>query len=232
MMSPGLLLIFLMFVACNKEVAEVTAPVPFSSTTYQSLGGYDFMGKPDNLMAPDVISSNMLSFIGNTLPDLKDLRVTHPDLLTTDAIADISIKLKSDVFITFVAQGTSAKNAFAFYTYPSDAPPVSAKDIKTIVYVFPNTGSSTPLRSGDKVKIGTFDKGVSVGFVLLSDAWNATTKKLNNTAVHFCSNDVLNPEADVNLRKEAGFRRLCSYGGILYSRRPGMSITTPAIAKI
>ncbi len=37
----------------------------------------------------------------------------------------------------------------------------------------------------------------------MKNAWNPSTKTINNTAVHFCSNDVLNPEYDQNLKKHA-----------------------------
>ena len=57
--------------------------------------------------------------------------------------------------------------------------------------------------AGDNVKIGRFAAGTSIGFVLLKNAWNTTTKTLDNDVVHFCSNDVLNPEVDPNLKKHA-----------------------------
>jgi hypothetical protein len=38
---------------------------------------------------------------------------------------------------------------------------------------------------------------------LLQKAWDTTTNILSNKVVHFCSNDVLNPEVDPNLKKHA-----------------------------
>ncbi|HTM91053.1 MAG TPA: DUF4114 domain-containing protein, partial [Flavisolibacter sp.] len=76
-------------------------------------------------------------------------------------------------------------------------------DIQKITYVFPNAGHLSPLWAGDKVKIGSFNAGTSIGFVLMQDAWNDATKTLNNAAVHFCSNDVLNPETNPALKKHA-----------------------------
>ena len=38
---------------------------------------------------------------------------------------------------------------------------------------------------------------------MLQGAWNSTSKTLDNKAVHFCSNDVLNPEVDPKLKKHA-----------------------------
>jgi len=69
--------------------------------------------------------------------------------------------------------------------------------------VFPNSGALTPLHRGDKVKIGRFEAGTSLGFVLLQKSWDTTTNVLSNKVVHFCSNDVLNPEVDPSLRKHA-----------------------------
>ncbi|MES1226734.1 MAG: DUF4114 domain-containing protein, partial [Bacteroidota bacterium] len=56
---------------------------------------------------------------------------------------------------------------------------------------------------GDKVKLGSFNPGTSIGFVLMQNAWDTTNATLNNKAVHFCSNDVLNPETDPAKKKHA-----------------------------
>lgn len=193
--------VLLMFAACKKE--EVTKKVDFTGTTYKTLGTYDADGTPAYLLSRDAISSSMLSYIETTLVEKADLRNSHPELLNTSAIADIPITKASDVYITFVSQVTTSTNALAFYTYPTNSPLASSKDIDTITYVFPSVGTGTKLKAGDKVKIGTFQPGRSIGFVLLKNAWNTTTKALDNTAVHFCSNDVLNPEVDPNLKKHA-----------------------------
>ena len=198
----SLLIIISMIVACKKEA--VTKPVEFTSTTYQNLGTWDTSGVPAYLLTPrDVISADLQSYINNTLVEKSDLRTTNPELLTTKAIADIAITQPSDVTITYVSQLTTSSNALAFYTYPTNAPPASAKDIQKITYIFPNIGTGTKLKAGDRAKIGRFDAGTSIGFVLMKSAWNTATKTLDNNAVHFCSNDVLNPEVDPNLKKHA-----------------------------
>ncbi len=188
-------------ISCKKD--PVTKTVEFNSTTYEGLGTFDDLGEPNNLTTADSISSALLAFANTTLPERSDLRNTNPELLTTKAIADIAIISQSDVFITFIAQGTGFTNTFAFYTYPTNKQPSSTADIKKIIYVFPNAGKSTPLKKGDKVKIGRFDAGTSIGFVLLKSGWDSTTHTINNKSVHFCSNDVLNPEVDPNLKKHA-----------------------------
>lgn len=194
--------IVLTFISCKKK-DPVTKEVKFTSTTYKTLGSFSSDGKPDYLTTPDAYSPTLMTFIQTTLPQGKDLRLSHPELLTTDAIADIKITQPSNVFITFVLQGAGMTNAFAYYTYPTGQSPQSAKDIGVITYIFPSCGNGTPLKAGDKVNLGEFQPGTSIGFVLLQNGWDTTTRKDNNGAVHFCSNDILNPEVDPALKKHA-----------------------------
>lgn len=186
------------FSACQKE--PVTKPVEFTTTEYQTLSPFTATGKPGNTESESV-SQGLISFSSDNLPERQDLRTTNPSLLSGNTTTDMAITKKSDVYLTFVSQGTGYKDAIAYYTYPTTQPPASPKDIKTIYYVFPNAGYNTPLKAGDKVKLGTFEAGTSIGLVLMKDAWDPTSNKLNNGAVHFCYNDVLNPEIDPQLKK-------------------------------
>lgn len=198
-----LFILILIFAACKKDVV-VTKPVDFTSTSYQALGSYDAYGTPSYLInPPDAISSNLLTFMNSILVEKSDLRKRHPELLSINAIADIAMIKPADVYITFVSQQTTSANTLAFYTYPTNTPPASPKDIKTITYFFPSAGLGSKLKAGDKVKIGRFEVGTSIGFALMKSAWNATTKTVDTQVVHFLSNDVLNPEVDPNLKKHA-----------------------------
>src|SRR6187401_2777114 len=82
--------------ACEKKEQSVTRPVEFTDTKYANLGSFDNAGKPDVLLK-DAISTNIQSFINTTLPENADLRNSHPELLTSSAIADIAITQSSDV---------------------------------------------------------------------------------------------------------------------------------------
>ena len=73
--------------ACKKHPTDGGK---FAGTTYQTLGTYDTSGKPANLLK-DTISSSLLSFIDSTLPNQKDLRISHPEFFKSSAIADIII---------------------------------------------------------------------------------------------------------------------------------------------
>ena len=184
--------------SCRKD--PVTKPVEFKSTAYNALASYDINGKPDNLLK-ETISTDLLHFIDTLLPDGKNLSVTHPELFTNPEIGDITITEPSTVYITFVKQSGANNNSIAFYTYPTSKPPTKPKDIKQITYFFPSAGSLSPLAAGDKVNLGNFEPGISIGFVLMQDAWNPKKHNLNNDAVHFCTNDALNPEVDPKLKK-------------------------------
>ena len=137
------------------------------------------------------------------MKDSRNLTVSNPELFTNNAIADIRIVKPATIYMTFVYQNTSGNSALGFYTYLTNNPPKTAKDIQNITYVFPNAGGTTPLKPGDKVKLGTFQPNTSVGFVLMVGAWNNQTKTINPNAIHYCSNDVLNPESTPALKKHA-----------------------------
>ncbi len=197
-----LLIFLLIFNACKKD-KSVTKEVNFTSTTYKTLGTYSSLGKPDYLLTPDIITENLLSYIENNLPDGQDLRLTHPELFSSTAVADIKITQSSDVFVTFVSGVAGYSNSIAFYTYRTGIYPATVKDIPIMTYIFPSAGHLTPLQAGDKVKIGRFEPGTSIGFVLLQQGWDSTRHVLDNNVVHFLSTDALNPEVDPALKRHA-----------------------------
>lgn len=204
-MKLSTLFVILLFVGCKKAGTTSdntpTKPVSFTDTFYENLCTWDGNGRPDCLVAPDTISAALFNFMNNSLPEGKDLRITNPALLSSTASADIAITQASDVYITFLYQATSSYNSFGYYTFPTGQPPKAASDIKKIIWAFPNLKSNVPLQPGDKVKLGRFEAGTSIGFVLLQNGWDDGKKKPIETAVHFCSNDALNPESDPSLKK-------------------------------
>ena len=195
-----LLAIILILNACKKD--PVTTPVNFTATNYVTLSPYNSRGLPDILLK-DTISPALLNFIDTLLPDGKNLTIRHPELFASSAIGDITITSPSTVYITFVNQTADNNNAIAFYTYPTGQSPTKPTDISKMTYVFPNAGGHTPLQPGDKANIGNFTVGTSIGFVLMANAWDTSSSSLNNNAVHFLTNDALNPEVSPTLKKHA-----------------------------
>ena len=193
------LVVSLLFTACRKEKATG----PFAGTDYKTLGKFDKNGLPNYLLPKDNISLELQNFMSEYLVNGKNLVLSHPQLFTNSAIADIKVTKPSTIYMTFVQQDAGTSNALAFYVYPTNNPPATAKDIEKITYAFPNVGPSTSLKPGDKVSLGQFNPGVSIGFVLLINAWDKKAKSLNNNSIHYCTNYVLNPENNPGLRKHA-----------------------------
>lgn len=196
------------FTACKKGSASGPQPpfvtVTFKETQYKYIGTYDSIGRPvDYLLNRDTLSQDLINFIGSSLPAGQDVSKSNPSLLSSNS--DLNLDQKSDVFITFVSEGASQLNTLGFYTYPTNSPPKKATDVKTIMYMFPNASllgwAGGGLNPGEKIKIGSFEKGTSIGFVLLEKGWDSVTRKVNPNVYHFCSNELLNPETDPNLKK-------------------------------
>jgi LruC domain-containing protein len=169
------------------------------------------LGRPAYLLSTgDVIDASLLSYINASLPEAKSLTTTHPEYLTSSVTSTINVTAKSDIWVTFVSEGAAYKNGLGYYTYKTNSPPTQATGgllfggIDEVTYVFPNasaTGSGGGLKSGDKVKLGTFEAGTTVAFVLFQDAW--TGSGVNTSATKFYSNDKFNPESTAAARKHS-----------------------------
>jgi hypothetical protein len=191
----------IVFGSCKKSAVQGPAAVPFAATEYKYIGKVDTLGRPENLLKRDTLTKELTQYIDSLLPEGKS--ITKTSLLSSNS--DLNITQKSEVYITFVTEGAGQLNTLGYYTYPTSAPPKKATDISKIVYMFPNASLDGwfggGLQQGDKISIGTFEPGTSIGFVLLEGGWNSTKKEVSTTVNHFCSNEVLNPESDPNLKK-------------------------------
>lgn len=191
---PALLLLSVGLIACKKgPVNGGSTPVEFVKTEYSYMGTYDNSGRPNYLAQSDVISADFKSFVSSKLPESSDIRTTNPEYLKN---ADLAVTVKSDVFITFVSEGTGFPNTVGYYSYKTGSSPTKPEDIKNIVYIFPHAQSNSggTLKAGDKVNLGVFESGTSIGFVLIEGGWDVATQKVNDKAPHYCSNKELNPE--------------------------------------
>jgi LruC domain-containing protein len=160
-------------------------------------------GVPKYLVTSDVVNSTLLSYVNASLPEGKPVTTTHPNYLSSTVTSTLNITATADVWVTFVAEGAGNLNSLAYYTYPTGTPPTSAADIKTATLIFPNAsglGSGGGLQAGNKVKLGTFSAGTSVGFILLAYAWNGSGVDVINTPKYY-STDALNPETTSTLQK-------------------------------
>ncbi|UEG53328.1 LruC domain-containing protein [Mucilaginibacter daejeonensis] len=182
-----------------------TASTAFVNTTTYPRN----LGRPVYLEAtPDVVDASLLSYINASLPEGSKVQNTHPEYLASTATSTINVTKASDVYVTFVSEGAGYQSTLAYYTYKTGFPPVFTATgtllggIDKITYVFPNAsayGSGGGLKAGDKVKLGNFEAGTSIAFVLMQNAW--TGSGVSTSAQKFSSDAGFNPESTASLRK-------------------------------
>lgn len=165
-------------------------------TNYEALGNYNSSGVPDYLEPNrDIITSEMLSFINASLPEGQPVPDYHPKYIAENAQSNLVITETADVWMTFVHEGAGYKNILGYYTYPTGSEPASVEDIETVYVAFPNAsfqGSGGGLYAGDKVNLGRFEPGTTIGFTLMANGWRGSI----TSGIHqVYSNNDLNPES-------------------------------------
>lgn len=172
--------------------------------TYKHLSNYNSLGVPGNLTVPDQVDASLLNDINAALPENYQVPLAHPEYLASGNDVDLHLKEPSDVWITFVHEGAGYKNVLGFYTYPTQNPPQTAADIDTTYILFPNAsfaGSGGGLKSGDKIHLGQFTAGTSLGWVLIQDAYDPYSSGVLVNNQKFYSNPDFNPEHTALLRQ-------------------------------
>jgi len=192
----------------NAALAEIEGAVrgenARTSATFKTLGSWNSQGIPAYLESNrDVISAGLLERINASLPEGKPVPQFHPDYLADDVKTNVEITQTADVWVTFVHEGAGWTNSLGFYTYPTNNPPVSRDDISEITFIFPNVsfqGSGGGLRSGDKVRIGRFEAGTSIGFVLMAQGWTSSNASAGGGRYMHFTHPGLNNEDDPSIR--------------------------------
>ncbi|MXV14466.1 LruC domain-containing protein [Hufsiella ginkgonis] len=192
--------------AQGNKILSAAGPATIAEAKYTYLSTYSENGRPESNRDAtlEAISGEFLLNSNISLPEDKDVAVRHPDDLKKTTVNTLTIREKSDIWVTFVSEGSENLNTIGFYTYPTGSAPKTADDIKEVFYVFPNAsgkGSGGEMISGDRVKLGSFDAGVSIGFVLFENGWDG--KKVNPAVQKYYSSDALNPETDELLKRHS-----------------------------
>jgi LruC domain-containing protein len=120
---------------------------------------------------------------------------SHPDYVASNIETNLNITALSDVWLTFLTEGAGYKNSIAYFKYPTATPPTRESDIDTLHIVLPNAsllGSGGSLVSGNKVWLGRFPSGTSIGFALIANGWTGSAVGSGLHKVY--SIDALNPE--------------------------------------
>ena len=166
---------------------------------YTWLGTFTTLGVPNYLeKVSDVITQSLLNDINSSLPEYKRLPDSHPQYLANGNEGNVVLSETADVWITFVSEGAGYYNTIGYYTYDAKTPPKSKTDITKYNIIFPNASmnlsglqSGGGLKSGNKVKLGTFTKGQALGWFIVANGWNGTT--VTNPPTYY-SDPLLNPE--------------------------------------
>ena len=173
-----------------------------ASFTYTFMGSFDANGVPKYLETQaDKITQGLLDSVNTSLPEGLHLPITHPEYLATGNEPDYVVTQLADVWVTFLGETSSNANSLGYYTYTTGSKPKAITDISNFTIVYPNAslkGSGGGENSGDKVKIGRFAPGTSIGWFLVVNGWNGTT--VSNAPTYF-SDEKLNPETDPTKQK-------------------------------
>ncbi len=160
------------------------------------IGNWDSQGVPSYLASGrDALNTPILKRLNSNLPDNRPVPVYHPQYLTNTSA--IEVQQNSDIWITFIHEGTINRNSLGYYTYPKNNPPANTADISSIKIAFPNLSyrnSGGGLVSGDKVYLGSFSPDSAIGFVILTDAYDISSATVGNGTNQYYTNETLNPE--------------------------------------
>jgi len=213
------------FSSCKKDAElsptkAVDIAVKHDTTVYVYPTGYNdsnAIAKPINLGVPiylspqnDIMNASLLSSINLNLQSGFPIPIKHPEFLASSAVNTINLNATSDIYVTIVSTGTGYNNALAYYTYKTGFPPTKSNGgnahgaMDSVVFIFPNAivkGGNTygGLVPGNKVKLGTFKAGTSIGFLIFVNGWAGTN--INTSRTKYYAQDDLNPESVNNLKR-------------------------------
>lgn len=166
------------------------------------IGSFNSNGLPNYLENPgDVIDNQFISEINSALPEGQSVSVNNAAIIAESGKSEAVLVQPCDVWITFISEGASFKNTLGYYVYDSSNPPTAASQIDSIFVILPNaslSGAGGDLQAGDKVYLGQFPAGKTIGWVLIQNAWSNGAVSPNKTK--FYSNNDFNYEADPSLK--------------------------------
>jgi LruC domain-containing protein len=176
------------------------------------MGTYNRLGVP-NYLEPvnDPVTADLLNDMNASVPEQQPVPTYHPQYLANSAPNNIALTELCDVWVTYITEGAGWKNSVGYFSFETDNPPMTANDIDSIMIVFPNlsnvgaNSSSTGysggggLNPGNKVYLGRFPAGKTIGWVIFANGWNGSQVTTGNYMIF--SLPSLNPEPNVSLKR-------------------------------
>lgn len=139
--------------------------------------------RPENII-PTAIRAETLQSIPLVLPEYENQRLKNPGLFEVTSEKRIVLSQSSEVYLTFVSEGTAYQNSLGYYIYNSNSIPSNTSQIELKI-VFPNV-SERVLKQGDMIQVGdtAFPAGTVIGFFLLIEGWQNGTIDYNREKIY------------------------------------------------
>ncbi len=149
--------------------------VPLTSK-FRFLGSWSSTGKALYLDPEgDSVSSEMINFVNNILPESVNLPNANDDYFGEDVQLNTELTEKSKVYVTMVQEGAGWQNTLGYYTYNLDSPPATVYDLDSLVVLFPNVSQPNVVNPGDKILLGEFPANTGIGYFLIAQGWVGDT---------------------------------------------------------
>lgn len=181
----------------NARLANTSKP-----SGYIQYGGWNSAGTPDYLTTPINVSNTLLTNINYTLPEAVSIyKPIYPNynrynLINQNSIRDVDVVQDgTPVSITYLHLGASFKNSLGFFTYPTGTVPNIHNIINNRTLIFPNCVYSA-ITPGSTVNLGTFNKGTSIGWFIVSNGFY--NSNVDTSRTKFYSIPSFNPENDTS----------------------------------
>jgi LruC domain-containing protein len=201
--------------AASKTFSAAALPDPRKLGNYYVLGSWDALGKPDYLVSNDIITNDFVADINTSLPERISLAVSNPEYLNSSDGGDMQLIADSEVWVTFVHEGATYKNALGYYTHQTGNPPASTTLIRDQTIIFPNVsynGSGGSLISGNKVQLlyldpstnkytTVFPAGTTVAWFFIAGSFNSTINSIGSGYAKYYSDKRFNPETNSAKKK-------------------------------
>lgn len=162
---------------------------------YAYMGSVNSLGVPDYLTSSTEITSSMLDFIAVNLPEEQPVPEYNPQYLESNISSNVIFKEDGDLWVSFIHEGAGYRNAIGYFTFDPNNPPETIAEIDSRTILFPNTSyeySGGGLKTGDRIYLGHFEQGTGVGWFLVPNGWNSSTRTVNESSTTRYSFEELN----------------------------------------
>lgn len=154
------------------------------------------------------LEAEFMSRVNQSLPEYLALGDSHPEYLDPANQQSLKIDEPAQVWITFVHEGASYKNALGFHSYASDNPPQTTAQVGTRTLILPNAslqGDGGQMNPGDTVYLGQFDAGNTLSWFLVANGFTAggSGTNVSTTAPVYYSIPALNPESSPSKKQHS-----------------------------